>query len=45
VDLIKGGGGVFDVKVDGNMVFSKHRVGRFPNPGEVEGLIQRELNS
>ena len=39
--LIKGGGGVFDVRVDGNAVFSKHRVGRFPDPGEVEGIVRR----
>jgi selT/selW/selH-like putative selenoprotein len=39
--LIKGGGGVFDVLVDGDQVFSKHRVGRFPDPGEVEGIVRR----
>jgi selT/selW/selH-like putative selenoprotein len=39
-DLIRGGGGIFDVTVDGRLVFSKHRTGRFPEPGEVEGLIR-----
>ncbi len=39
--LIKGGGGIFDVRVDGDLVFSKFRVGRFPDPGEVEGIIRR----
>ncbi len=38
--LIKGGGGVFDVVVDGQLVFSKHRVGRFPEPGEVVEAIR-----
>jgi len=33
--LIKGSGGVFDVRVDGALVFSKHREGRFPEPGEI----------
>jgi len=45
IDLIKGDGGIFDVKVDGDMVFSKHSVGRFPNPGEVEGSVRRILSS
>jgi hypothetical protein len=31
---------VFDVKVDGVLVFSKHALGRFPEPGEVVGLIK-----
>jgi hypothetical protein len=26
---------VFDVKVDGRVVFSKFSLGRFPDPGEV----------
>jgi len=34
-ELIPGDGGVFDVTVDGKMVFSKFRVGRFPETGEV----------
>jgi predicted Rdx family selenoprotein len=39
--LIRGGGGIFDVVADGDTIFSKFRAGRFPNPGEVEGLIRR----
>jgi len=39
--LIRGGGGIYDVKVDGDLVFSKFRAGRFPNPGEVEGIVRR----
>jgi selenoprotein W-related protein len=38
--LIKGGGGVFDVTVDGKLVYSKHETGRFPEPGEVLKLIE-----
>jgi len=37
--LIKGGGGIFDVKVDGELIFSKKQAGRFPAPGEVEAMI------
>jgi selT/selW/selH-like putative selenoprotein len=34
-ELIKGAGGVFDVTADGELVFSKHRAGRFPDNDEV----------
>ena len=35
VNLIAGGGGIFDVTVDGRMVFSKFKTGRFPEPNEI----------
>jgi selT/selW/selH-like putative selenoprotein len=38
VDLIKGNRGVFDVHVDGRLVFSKHQLHRFPDAGEIVGL-------
>ncbi len=41
--LVKGSGGVFDVVVDGNRVFSKHELGRFPEPGEVAGLLGKRI--
>ena len=39
-DLKPGHKGIFDVEVDGKKVFSKHELDRFPDPGEVEGLIE-----
>jgi len=33
--LIRGAAGVFDVAVDGTIVFSKHRAGRFPENDEI----------
>jgi selT/selW/selH-like putative selenoprotein len=39
--LVKGSGGIFDVTVDGVLVFSKFEVGRFPDPGEVVRLIKK----
>ena len=39
-ELIQGRGGVFDVVVDGKKVFSKHDLDRFPEEGEVLGLIR-----
>jgi selenoprotein W-related protein len=38
--LIAGSGGVFDVRVDGRLVYSKHNTGRFPEPGEVVRIIR-----
>jgi len=39
--LVPGRGGIFDVIVDGVKVFSKHDLGRFPEPGEVVGKIKQ----
>ncbi len=39
-ELIEGKAGIFDVSVDGTRIFCKQEVGRFPNPGEVSGLMQ-----
>ncbi len=32
---MKGSGGVFDVVVDGELIFSKHEQGRYPEPEEI----------
>lgn len=37
--MIKGSGGIFDVSVDGKIVFSKHQAGRFPEESEVLNLL------
>ena len=38
-ELIEGGGGIFDVHVNGTEVWCKHKVGRFPENNEVlEGI-------
>ena len=34
------GKGIFDVEVDGALIFSKYQIGRFPEEGEIAGLIQ-----
>ncbi len=38
-ELIRGGGGIFDVHQDGRLVFSKHDQGRFPEDAEVLELL------
>ena len=40
VALVKSSGGVFEVTADGTLVFSKRSLGRFPESGELEGLLQ-----
>jgi len=39
-ELVASHGGVFEVTVDGKTVFSKRALGRFPDDGEVVGLIR-----
>ncbi|MBK9119547.1 MAG: Rdx family protein [Phycisphaerales bacterium] len=39
-ELIAGAGGIFDVRVNGKLVFSKHEVGRFPEHAEVLDAVQ-----
>lgn len=38
--LVASHGGVFEVTVDGKTVFSKRALGRFPDDGEVVGLLR-----
>jgi selenoprotein W-related protein len=38
--LVCGGGGIFDVVVDGDMIFSKHEAGRFPESDEILTMIR-----
>jgi selenoprotein W-related protein len=33
--MIAGNGGIFDVKADGKLIYSKHETGRFPEHDEV----------
>jgi predicted Rdx family selenoprotein len=36
-------GGVFDVRLDGALLYSKKSLGRFPEAGEVERLLAAKL--
>ncbi len=40
IKLIPSGGGVFEVTVDGTLIFSKKTIRRHANPGEVVKLIK-----
>jgi selenoprotein W-related protein len=39
-DLIKSGGGVFEVEVDGDLVFSKKAQFRFPDNQEIIDILK-----
>ena len=41
--LVTGGSGVFDVAVDGTMLYSKHDTGRHAEPGEVLKLFAEHV--
>jgi len=41
VELIAGGGGVFDVVVDGRRIYSKHETGTFPDEGALVAILER----
>jgi selenoprotein W-related protein len=40
IKLIPGSGGIFEVTVDGAVVFSKKRAGRHALPGEVVEVVR-----
>jgi len=39
VELIAGSNGVFEIMADGNLIFSKRQLGRFPDDGEIVKLL------
>ena len=39
VELIKGGGGAFEVCLEGKLIFSKLSAGRFPEPDEIIKIL------
>ena len=47
ITLIKGSGGIFTVKCDGRVIYSKLDIEgqRFPGEGEITRLIEKEMGS
>lgn len=43
VTLVPGRGGVFDVRLEGELVFSQKQEGRFPEPAELKTLLRSKL--
>jgi selenoprotein W-related protein len=43
VALVPGTGGIFDVRVEGELLFSRHQAGRFPEAKEVKHLVRDRI--
>ena len=43
--MVTGTGGIFDVHVDGDLVFEKSMLGRYPDPEDVMPLLRSRLAS
>ena len=43
VQLIPGHGGVFEVKLDDKLIYTKSDTGRFPDAGEISGIIKNSI--
>ena len=41
IELVAGSGGVFEVQVNGELIFSKRSLNRFPEENELFSLISR----
>lgn len=39
IELVKGRGGIFDIRFDGKIVYSKSETHSFPSDDEVRGLM------
>ena len=40
IELIAGSGGVYEVELNGNLIFSKKQTGRFPELDEIISLVK-----
>ena len=43
ISLISSGGGVFEISLNGDLIFSKKALNRFPESGEIKKLIMDRL--
>ena len=45
IEVVTGDGGIFDVHVDGDLVFEKAMIGRYPDPDDVLPLLREKLSA
>lgn len=43
VTLVPGRGGIFEVRIDGELVFSHEQAGRFPEPRDLKDAVRAAL--
>ena len=44
LEVVPGSGGIFDVHLDGELVFTKSMLGRYPQPDDVLPLLRERLD-
>ena len=44
IEVVPGADGIFDVHLDGALVFTKSMLGRYPEPHEVVPLVEARLS-
>lgn len=44
-EMTRGSGGVFVVTLDGQVIFDKKSVGRFPDPGEITDIVKEKVGA
>jgi selenoprotein W-related protein len=42
IELVAGSNGVFDISLDGNMIYSKFKEGRFPQTDEILARVSHK---
>ncbi len=45
LEIVPGTGGIFDVHVDGELVFTKSMLGRYPEPDDVLPLLRERMQN
>jgi selenoprotein W-related protein len=45
LELLPSKGGVFEVTLDGELIFSKRTAGRFPEPDEIKAPVARRAGA
>jgi predicted Rdx family selenoprotein len=45
LEIVPGRGGVFDVHVDDELLFTKSMIGRYPEPDEVLPLLRERIGA
>ena len=43
MEVVTGTGGIFDVHLDGELVFEKSMLGRYPDPDDVIPLLRERM--
>ena len=45
LEVVPGTGGIFDVHLDGELVFTKSMLGRYPDPDDVLPLLRERMQN